>query len=97
MSDNTRINTSHFPDALENIKTMAKDMEDIVRNLDIHKQKLLRNWVGKGRNQFEKSYNVLLRKLEDGRNATWDIYEDLISAQETLLQADVNVAKASHK
>ena len=39
----------------------------------------------------------MLRKLEDGRDVTWDMYEDLISAQEELIQTDVDIAKASHK
>lgn len=93
---NAHIDTSNFPDALESIKTMAKEMEDIVDNLNGYKEKLLKNWVGKGRNQFEKTYKVMLRKLEDGRDVTWDMYEDLISAQEELIQADVDIAKASH-
>lgn len=93
---NAHIDTSNFPDALESIKTMAKEMEDIVDNLNGYKETLLKNWVGKGRNQFEKTYKVMLRKLEDGRDVTWDMYEDLISAQEELIQADVDIAKASH-
>ena len=91
------INTSNFPDALESIKTMAKEMEEIVDNLNGYKENLLKNWVGKGRNQFERTYKVMLRKLEDGRDVTWDMYEDLISAQEELIQTDVDIAKASHK
>lgn len=91
------INTSNFPDALESIKTMAKEMEEIVDNLNGYKENLLKNWFGKGRNQFERTYKVMLRKLEDGRDVTWDMYEDLISAQEELIQTDVDIAKASHK
>lgn len=86
------INTSNFPDALESIKTMAKEMEEIVDNLNGYKENLLKNWVGKGRNQFERTYKVMLRKLEDGRDVTWDMYEDLISAQEELIQTDVDIA-----
>lgn len=93
---NAHIDTSNFPDALESIKTMAKEMEDIVDNLNGNKELLLKNWVGKGRDQFEKTYKIMLRKLEDGRDVTWDMYEDLISAQEELIQADVDIAKASH-
>ena len=32
------------------------------------------------------------RKLKDGSDVTWDMYEDLISAEETLIQNDVDVA-----
>lgn len=86
------INTSNFPEAIKAIETMAKAMENVVASMDDYKSLLLDNWVGKGRNQFEKSYKIMRRKLNDGSDITWDIYEDLISAEETLIQNDVDVA-----
>lgn len=86
------IDTSNFPDAIKSIETMAKAMEELVTNMDDYKALLLENWVGKGRNQFEKSYRIMRRKLSDGSSLTWDMYEDLISSQETLIQNDVDVA-----
>lgn len=91
-----KIDTSNFPEALRSIETMAKSMETVVDNLNDYKAEIIANWVGKGRNQFEKSYNVLLRKLKDGTDITWDVYENLIKAQEELIQADVDAAKASY-
>ncbi len=91
-----KIDTSHFPEALESIKAMANAMQDIVDNLNDRKADLIEKWVGKGRNQFEKSYKVILRKIEDGTDITWDIYENLIEAQGRLIQADVDAAKASY-
>lgn len=86
------IDTSNFPDAIKSIETMAKAMEKVVSTMDDYKAQLLENWVGKGRNQFEKSYRIMRRKLSDGTDITWDMYEDLISSQETLIQNDVDVA-----
>ncbi len=86
------INTENFPDAIKSIETMAKAMEDVVALMDTYKALLLENWIGQGRNQFEKSYNIMRRKLKDGSDVTWDMYEDLISAEETLIQNDVDVA-----
>ena len=74
------INTENFPDAIKSIETMAKAMEDVVALMDTYKALLLENWIGQGRNQFEKSYNIMRRKLKDGSDVTWDVYEDLISA-----------------
>ena len=79
-------------DAIKAIEKMAKSMEDLGDTLNDYKADLLVNWVGKGRNQFEKSYKVMKRKLDDGRDITWDMYEDLVSSQETLIQNDVDVA-----
>lgn len=92
MNSVDKIDTSNFPDALKAIETMARAMEGIVDTMDNYKAALLVNWVGKGRNQFEKSYKVMRRKLSDGSKMTWDVYEDLISAEKTLIQNDVDVA-----
>ncbi len=86
------VDTSNFPDAIKAIETMAKSLESILSTMDDCKALLLQNWVGKGRNQFEKSYRIIRRKLKDGNDITWDMYENLISAEETLIQNDVDVA-----
>lgn len=86
------VDTSNFPDAISAIETMAKKMESLVSTMDDYKAALMKNWVGKGRNQFEKSYKIMKRKLSDGTDITWDMYEDLLSAQGTLIQNDVDVA-----
>lgn len=91
-----KVDTSHFADAYTSIETMANSMKDVVDNLNDYKADIIENWVGKGRNQFEKSYKVLLRKMKDGTDITWDIYENLLKAEGELIQADIDAAKASH-
>jgi|GEM_PF-2375603 len=91
---NKYVDTSKFPEAIESIETMARSMETLVNDFNDYKAAILKNWAGDGRNQFEKSYNVLIKKLEDGRDITWDMYENLIAVQETLEQADVDIANA---
>lgn len=91
-----KVDTSHFADAYTSIETMANSMKDVVDNLNDYKADIIDNWVGKGRNQFEKSYKVLLRKMKDGTDITWDIYENLLKAEGELIQADIDAAKASH-
>lgn len=91
-----KVDTSNFPEALSSIETMAKSMGELVDNLNDYKADILENWVGKGRNQFEKTYKMVVRKLKDGRDITWDVYENLIAAQQEFIQADIDAAKASH-
>lgn len=86
------ISTENFPQSINAIKTMAMAMRDVVSAMDEAKNTLLQGWVGEGRNQFEMAYRIMRRKLEDGSEFTWDMYEDLIQAEETLLQNDVDVA-----
>ena len=86
------IDTANFPDAIKCIETMAKAMDDIVVALDDYKDILLENWIGEGRNQFETTYQIIKRKLLDGSDITWDMHDSLISAHETLIQNDIDVA-----
>jgi len=71
-------------------------METLIEDINKYKADIVDNWVGDGRDQFEKSYRVLLRKLKDGIDITWDVYENLIKSEGDLIQADVDAAKASH-
>ena len=87
------VDTSNFPQAIEDIKAMANAMQDIVTDMDNCKAKLIYNWVGEGRNEFEKMYQVVRRKLKDGTDVTWDMHEKLIEAQGTFIQYDVDAAK----
>jgi len=91
-----KIDTSHFGDAYSGIKAMVKSMETLIEDINKYKADIVDNWVGDGRDQFEKSYRVLLRKLKDGIDITWDVYENLIKSEGDLIQADVDAAKASH-
>jgi uncharacterized protein YukE len=86
------INTTHFPEAIKSIETMAKAMDNLLVDLDDYKAYILENWVGDGRNQFESSYRIMKRKLTDGSDINWDMYEKLIAAQEMLIQADHDVS-----
>ena len=86
------VDTSNFPEAIRSIETMATTMRDLVANMDDYKALLIDGWVGKGRNQFEKSYRIIKRKVEDGTDLTWDMYENLMTSAEVLYQNDVDVA-----
>lgn len=91
-----KVDTSNFSEAYKSIEKMAKSMGSMVDDLNDYKADIVDNWVGNGRNQFEKSYKILLRKLKDGRDITWDLYENLIEAEGILLQADIDIAKTSY-
>lgn len=86
--------TGEFPVAIESIKTMANSMEDLVQSMDLYKAQIIKNWVGEGRNEFEKMYTVIRRKLKDGTDVTWDMHELLMAASEKLIQTDIDTAKA---
>ncbi len=39
------------------------------------------NWVGKGLNEFETQYNLLIKKIEDFGDTLTEIYDALVMAQ----------------
>lgn len=46
------------------------------------------NWVGKGRNEFDSQYNLLISKIDDFGDTLQDIYEALVSAEAEYETAD---------
>ena len=39
------------------------------------------NWVGKGRNEFESQYNLLIKKIDDFGDTLQEIYDALVEAE----------------
>ena len=39
------------------------------------------NWVGKGENEFEAQYKILIRKIEDFGDTLLEIYEALVQSE----------------
>lgn len=88
------IDTEEFLTLIESSRSLAEDLGTLKYNLNTYKSALIGNWLGKGRNQFEKSYHAMMRKLEDEIDCTWDIYDALVEAEAAYMQADIDAAKA---
>lgn len=88
------LDTKSFSSAAEKAKTLANEMEDMQSECDKEIDALLFSWAGKGRNSFEKKYHIFKQQLRDLKNGLWDLYEDIIAAEESYIQADVDSAKA---
>jgi uncharacterized protein YukE len=54
---------------------------------------VLRNWVGKGRNQFETQMSLMKKQLDDISEGLYDIYNALVDSEEGYIEEDENVAK----
>jgi len=52
-------------------------------NLEVSQitQKVKENWVGKGRNEFESQYKLLISKIDDFGEALREIYDALVEAE----------------
>lgn len=66
---------------VESFKTVNRDVADITTTIK-------ENWVGKGRNEFESQYNLLIKKIEDFGDTLQDIYDALVEAEAEYETAD---------
>lgn len=89
-----KIDLKAFPATEEGIAEYARIIGDYKLKLEKYKADLLLYWVGNGRNEFEKTYNVMVRKIQDQIDYTWTVYEELLKSHERFIQADVDAAKA---
>lgn len=88
------LDTKKMSSAAEQCKKLAEKMRDLRSDLEKTKNDLLFSWAGYGRNEFEKQYRILNQQFSDIIEDTWDMYEKLIAAEESYIEADVEAQKA---
>lgn len=87
------LHTKEFDGAVSKSRTLANEMQKLNSDMDNIKNLLLFEWVGEGRNAFEKKYHMLDRQFGDLCEELWEIYEKLCTANEAYLQQDIDAAK----
>lgn len=75
------INTQKIYDVHQEIKNIVDDYKDINKKVADITAEVNENWVGKGRNEFETQYKLLIRKIEDFGDTLQDIYNGLVDAE----------------
>lgn len=93
MSGQFSLDTSSFADAANSTKQLAQDLEKAITAADKAINGLYGVWSGKGRNEFEKKYKIFEQQVADIRTGLWDLYEDIVAAEEGYIQADTDAAK----
>lgn len=76
-----------FRDNIQVFEGYREEMENI-------SNRLMANWVGKGRNKFEAQYNILRGQFQDISDELYDIYDALIDAETAYVETDNEIAKA---
>lgn len=92
--DEFRLDTKEMTEAIEKCKTLVEKMKTLRSDLEKEKDALMFTWVGYGRNEFEKQFRILNQQFSDMIDDTWDMYENLITANESYIQADVDAQKS---
>lgn len=75
------INTQLIYETHREIKTLVKSYKEINKRVTDITADLKDNWVGKGRNEFESQYKILIGKIEDFGDTLQDIYDGLVKAE----------------
>lgn len=75
------IDTAKIYETHRQIKEIVESYKEV--NLEVSRitNKIKENWVGKGRNEFESQYNLLIKKIDDFGDTLTDIYEALVEAE----------------
>lgn len=80
MCDGT-IDTGKIYATHRQIKEIVEAYKEVNLEVSSITTKIKENWVGKGRNEFESQYNLLIKKIEDFGDTLEDIYETLVTAE----------------
>lgn len=86
-----KIDTGQINDTHSVIREIVEEYNEI--NLEVSRitQTVRENWVGKGRNEFESQYNMLISKVEDFGETLKDIYSALVKAEAEYEESDDKV------
>lgn len=87
------LDVSGITEAAKTFRSNIDDFDQCVINMDKATNDVLRNWVGKGRNQFETQMNLMKKQLNDISEGLYDIYNALVDSEEGYIDVDEAVAK----
>ena len=89
----THLDTKNFKETRKELTTGIYKYDSIKKKLGEETEKLLRNWRGKGKTQFEKEYRILMQQLTDIADIMYELRENLIDAEASYIEADIALSK----
>ena len=88
------LDTSGFHDAAKAASDAILAFNSSLEKMQEVTNKILDRWVGRGRNEFETQVYMISVKLEDISDELYDLYNAIVEAQKTFIDADIAEAKA---
>lgn len=82
------INTAKIYSVHRQIKEIVESYKDVNAEVSEITIKIQEDWVGKGRNEFESQYKLLIKKIEDFGDTLQEIYDALVEAEAEYETAD---------
>ncbi len=80
-------------DAAKAFRDRIDRFDQCVIRMDRATNRVLQNWVGAGRNQFETQMDLMKRQLDDISEGLYDIYHALVDSEAGYIDEDEAVAK----
>lgn len=72
---------------------IANRMRTMKQDLDDAKTRLVAQWHGEGSSTFQKKYHFLVQQLKDLSENLYDLAEEIRTAEDAYIQADMDAAK----
>lgn len=90
---NGNIDTSVIYDAHRQIKAIVESYKEVNIRVAGITSEVNENWVGKGHNEFQSQYNLLIKKIDDFGDTLQDIYEALVEAEASYEDVDDDIGQ----
>lgn len=91
------LDVSGITEAAKAFRDTIGKFDSCITQMDKATNNVLRNWVGKGRNQFETQMTLMKKQLDDISENLYDIYDALVDSEEAYIDQDEAVAKEFSK
>jgi Uncharacterized protein conserved in bacteria len=85
------INTSMIYDTHRQIKEIVESYKEVNLKVARITSEVNENWVGKGHNEFQSQYNLLIKKIDDFGDTLQDIYNALVEAEASYEDTDDDI------
>lgn len=85
------INTAMIYDTHRQIKKIVEEYKEVNSKVAQITSEVNENWVGKGHNEFQSQYNLLIKKIDDFGDTLQDIYDALVEAEASYEDTDDDI------
>ncbi len=87
------LDTSGFAAAEEAASTAITSFNETLKTMQSITNTILDLWIGEGRNEFATQVTLINSKLGDISDELYDLYDAIVQAEKTYIDADQAIAK----
>ena len=88
------LDTSNMDETAKKCTELATTMRDLKWRLYTARDSLMEKWKGEGATAFSKKFQVLCQRLGDLTDDLHNMSESILDAEESYIQADMDLAKS---